>query len=182
MSSSLDTLTEIEPPPRHPIGTGSLDMWSNIEQKFRFKFPSDYKDYVALYGVGTWNGFFGIFTPFYEGERALGFCKWLETALYGYDEFRQSFPAIAPPFLRYPAPGGLIPIGCTDNGGTICWEARGAPDLWNIVCLADKYSLGYDKFELSLTGFLVEMLKQRLLLKTFPNDFFPVSKPAFEPY
>jgi hypothetical protein len=42
--------------------------------------------------------------------------------------------------------------------------------------------LGYDKFETCLTGFLVGLLEKKFVLKTFPADFFPTPKPAFNPY
>lgn len=182
MVSWLHRLTEIEPPPRDPVGAGSAEMWLGAEAKCGFQFPSDYRHYVLLYGAGRWNGFFGVFSPCYRGEHAVEWFRWMKTALDGLDDFHRSFPTHAPPFLRYPAPNGLIPIGYTDNGGTICWETRGEPDSWNIVCLADKYSLGYDKSEASLTGFLVGLLERRFALKTFPADFYPISKPAFVPY
>jgi hypothetical protein len=76
----------------------------------------------------------------------------------------------------------LIPIGYTDNGGTMCWRAKNGPDVWSIVCLDGKFTGGYDFFETCVTGFLAGFLQRRLVPKTFPRDVFPLGKPAFRPY
>jgi hypothetical protein len=149
-----------------------------------FRLPTDYKDYVSLYGAGRWADFFAILSPFYEWKQpqTTDYFDWIRTRLDGLDEMHQSFPHHAPPFYRHPAPGGLVPIGYTDNGGTLCWQTIDEPDSWTIVCFAGKFSLGYDKFPMCLTGFLAELLEGNISLKTFPSDFFPIPKPTFEPY
>lgn len=182
MPPSLQTLTEIEPAPRIPIGAKSTKSWSQFESELGFEFPEDYKQYVALYGAGRWADFLGVMSPFYEGGETVDFWKWIKSALDGLDEMHSMSPNHAPPFFRYPARSGLIPIGFTDNGGTICWQADGPPEYWSIVCLAGKLSLGYDKFNTSLTGFLVDLLRERISPKTFPPDLFPIPRPAFRPY
>jgi hypothetical protein len=184
MSPTLQKLIDIQPPPRRPVGVAGWEEWPGVEANLGFKLPIDYKEYIMLYGAGRWADFFGIQSPFYRWPhpQAVGYYEWISTRLDGLDEMHVKFPEFSPPFYSYPAPGGLIPIGYTDNGGTICWQAVASSDSWGVVCFADKFSLGYDKFETTLTGFLVGLLERTLSPKTFPPDFFPIPKPSFNPY
>jgi hypothetical protein len=184
MSPELKRLKTLQPPPEHPVGTSSLEPWEEIEARVGAHLPSDYKEYVASYGAGRWADFLGIMTPFYKWKHPEGvdYVEWSRTRLRGLDQVHVDFPEFAPPFYEFPARDGLLPIGYTDNGGTICWQTAGAPDNWGVVVLAEEYPLGYDKFETSLTGFLVGLLERRLVPSTFPRDFFPIPTPAFIPY
>lgn len=184
MHAMLEKLTRIQPPPEDPIGTGNPEAWANVEAALGCQLPIDYKEYVMLYGAGTWVDFFGILTPFYRFRHPEGleYFEWVRTRLDDLDEFRESFPECAPPFHRFPAQNGLIPIGYTDNGGTLCWHTAGQPDSWGVVCLDGKYGDGYDKFETSLTGFLAGFLGNHLIPATFPTDIFPLTQAAFVPY
>src|SRR5947207_970588 len=92
MSPSLQKLTAIEPPPSSPIGAGSLEDWPQIETQLGFRLPIDYKQYLSRYGAGRWADFLGILSPFYHGERAVDYFKWIKTALEGLDELHQKFP------------------------------------------------------------------------------------------
>jgi len=70
----------------------------------------------------------------------------------------------------------------SDNGGTLCWQVSGEPDSWHIVCLDGKLSERYDRFDMTLTGFLAAWLSQEISPRTFAPDFFPIPRPAFKPY
>lgn len=184
MSASLKQLVKVAPPPSPPVAASGPEEWPSIEEKLGARLPRDYKEYIGIYGAGRWADFFGIMDPFYECEhpKAVAYFKWIQSALGGLNEMHDTFPQYAPPFRRHPASGGLLPIGYTDNGGTICWQTDGEADGWSIVCLAGKYVDGYDQYKMTLTGFLCALMTKKISPRTFPRDFFPIPQPPFRPY
>src|SRR5262249_7840882 len=122
--------------------------------------------------------------PFQEfrPQSAKAWHKWVRARLDGLDELRKKQAEFSAPFNAYPAPNGLLPFGFDDNGGTLCWQVSGGPDSWRIVCLNEKLSEQYDSFDMTLTGFLGELLSELICPRTFPPDFFPIPRPAFRPY
>jgi hypothetical protein len=185
MLTDLQRLIRLEPLPQNPVGTSLGDAdWRDVEAVLGYRLPHDYKDYIAAYGAGRWADFLGIMSPFYRWRhpQALDFFDWIRSRLDGLDEIHQTFPQYAPPFQRHPAPAGLIPIGYTDNGGTICWKTEGDPESWIVVCLAPKYHEGYDVIPSNLTRFLAGLLDGKIAPSTFAPDFFPITRPAFAPY
>jgi hypothetical protein len=184
MDESLPQLTAIEKPPSRPSAPGTLEAWLPVEQKVGVTFPRHYKEYIGIYGAGQWAGFFGILDPFYEWKhpQATGYFRWMETRLEGLDEHRKEYPKYIAPYNRYPAPEGLVPFGYDDNGGTLCFQVTGESDSWPVVFLDGKLSECYDVFRGSVSAFLVALLREEFLPKTWPSDFFPIQTPAFRPY
>src|SRR5580765_8071790 len=150
MSPGIIKLIAVQPPPFNPLGARGATNWTSIESKVGTRLPTDYKEYVGVFGAGAWAEFLCVLTPLYRGS--------------------------------HPESVDLFTIGFTDNGGTICWQTEGTPDSWPVVILAEEYPLGYNKYDTSLTEFLADLLKGRLVPKTFPGDFYPIPRPAFVPY
>src|SRR5437879_782091 len=101
MSPALGKLVEIQPPPELPVGTARWEDWPGVETKLGLELPTDYKEYVILYGAGTWANFFGIQSPFYSWHhpKAADYFQWIRTRLDGLDEMHSKFPEFAPPFF-----------------------------------------------------------------------------------
>jgi SMI1-KNR4 cell-wall len=184
MNASIQRLIRIEAPPANPVATGSPTDWLQVEQTLGLQLPQDYKEYTSVYGAGQWADFFGVLNPFYKSKhpQEQGYLEWMQTRIKGLDKLREQYPQYVAPFSEYPSLNGLLPIGYNDNGGTICWQITGAPDSWRIVCLGGKLSDNYDEFDTNLTGFLASLLTEEISPKTFPEDFFPIAKPMFQPY
>jgi hypothetical protein len=185
MSSFLKRLIQIEPPPANPVAPGSHEDWRHLETELRLHFPTNLKQYIRTYGAGQWAKFLGIMNPFYQWKhpQAQGYHAWVRTRLDGFYEMRAEFPDYVAPFNRHPSPGGLFPFGYDDNGGTLCWQVQGEPDLWPIIYLDGKQSDCYDRFDLTLTHFLVALLSGEISApQIFPADLFPIARPAFRPY
>ncbi len=184
MSPGIIKLIAVQPSPLNPLGARGATNWTSIESKVGTRLPTDYKEYVGVFGAGSWAEFLCVLTPFYRWSHpeSVDFFTWVKTRLSGLNDVHQTFPEFAPPFCEFPASGGLFPIGFTDNGGTICWQTEGTPDSWPVVILAEEYPLGYNKYDTSLTEFLADLLEGRLVPKTFPGDFYPIPRPAFVPY
>lgn len=55
-----DIISVIPPPPGH--GWRAVD-WASVEQSLGLPLPQDYKDFIAVYGPGTFDDFLHIFLP-----------------------------------------------------------------------------------------------------------------------
>ena len=185
ISKSLERLIAIVPPPANPVAPGSRAEWLAVEEELGCCLPQDFKDYTTIYGAGQWANFFGIMNPFYKWKHpqaSESWTKWRQLRLQFLDEWQTESPKHVAPFLRYPAPGGLLAFGYDYNGGTLCWQTSGPPDEWEIICLDNHLSREYDRFKVLLTTFLSDFLTRKNCPNTFPDDMYPLRKPLFRPY
>ncbi|MBF9073562.1 SMI1/KNR4 family protein [Streptacidiphilus fuscans] len=60
MHPSVDRLSELMPP--RP-GSGDLVDWDVVAERWGLRFPTDYRDFVALYGAGSLNNSFHVGIP-----------------------------------------------------------------------------------------------------------------------
>jgi hypothetical protein len=183
MIPSLETLIKLEPPPSKPIAPGTPDRWREVENRLSLRLPNDYKSLMNIYGVGHWLDFVEIMNPFQPWQHASSpdFFGWARKRLEGLDEGHNFRPGFSAPFLSHPSPHGLFPFAYDDDGGTLCWQVSGRPDSWRIICLDHKMSGRFDRFDMSLTGFLVALLKDEIFPRTFKENIFPIRHPAFKP-
>jgi len=185
MKLSHERLTKIAPPPIHPVAPGSPAGWDQIEAEIGIRLPEDFKDYIGVYGAGQWANFFGVINPFYEWKHPptkRSWRKWMQDRLEFLDEWQEKHAGDVAPFRCYPAPGGLLAFGYDDCGGTLCWKTVGEVDSWSIICLDAEFSKQFDRFDMSLTTFLAELLTAKICPRTFPEDFSPLRKTMFRPY
>jgi hypothetical protein len=169
MSASLENV--LVPPAKLPA---SID-WPSVERDLGNELPEDYKSFVARYGAGSIDGFLSVFTP-------SGPTQWVDLVWRSCDHpelfvFRaEDHPA----FPAFPAKGGLLPFGQTDNGDRLYWRTDGAPSAWTVLVLEGR---GPERFEFkgSMSLFLENVLSRRVRVNVFPDDF-PSTNPAFEPY
>lgn len=163
---SVARLIGLLPPPTRPVelprGAGA---WDEIEARLGARLPRDYKAFIEQYGSVYIDRFLGIWNPF---SRSFGYnleCK-LE-AVRGHamefttDDVRALFPA----------EGGLMPFGGTDNGNTLYWDTSGEPDAWCVV-VDDGCRSGYETFQgQTMTDFLRRLLSRSASCRFFPADF-----------
>ena len=136
--------------------------------------PQDYKDFSRIYGCGYFLQFLGVHIPHTSNP---------------YTRLEQQVGAICrifaelgeeSPYPFWPAPGGLVPLGVTDNGDYLFWLPRGAtPEDWNVV-VWDRGGLdldAYEEFECSLTDFLAGLATGEIRPKAFPDDLLPYDRP-----
>ena len=133
-------------------------MWEKVEERLGLGLPTDYKEFITLYGSGRISKFVWIFNPlskrkninlFEQVERQLSALRTLSS------EFREQCP-----YKLFPASGGLLPVGLTDNGDVLHWLTSESPSNWSVVVNASR-GPEYQRFDHSLSTFLVRILTRK---------------------
>ncbi len=160
---AIEDLMAILPPPLTPRYPGTSERWATAEARLGFHFPTDFKDFIRLYGSGWLVGDYQILNPMvtpWENApadlggltvsfdvlsrhvlaslgRAAPWEGWLldVAAISGvYSEAR----AITGDTARFPYPvwppiGGMLPWAASNEAGALMWLTEGEPDSWPVV-------------------------------------------------
>jgi hypothetical protein len=161
----LDRLRRLAPPPEIPLEPGHPARWPAVEAALGTALPADYKAFVAAYGTGMFDDFLYVFTPFATDSDG-NLLRQRDVALQAFTWLRERVPEVAP-LPAFPEPGGLLPLGRTQNGDQLFWLTEGEPDGWPVVAFASR-STEPERHELGLVAFLA-----RLLSGTLPTAVFP---------
>lgn len=153
---SLEKLKSLVAPPQKPLGAGSPQGWKDVERKLGTALPDDYKAIIDTYGVGWFGNWVCIYSPFHETFNLPGRHKNIYSAI---KESVTSDPESYPPYPFFPAKGGLLFVGRSDNAEPVCYVTEGEPNDWSIVTMDNKYLRQYyDHFEMGLAEMLTKWL------------------------
>jgi len=165
---AIKELTAMMPPPQAPVDSGVGKKWPEIEQGVSF--PLDYIDFINFYGSGRIADFILIFNPF-SSDPDINFFEQFKLVLSDLKELVESDSDYYD-FSIYPAPGGLVPVGVTDNGDYIFWTvgSREDSDSWGTAIIASR-SPDVEYFESDLTTTLTGALSGAVKSSSFPGSF-----------
>jgi hypothetical protein len=175
---SLERLRSLAPPPDEPLEPGVPEQWKRVEAELGSELPGDFKRFTELYGSGKFDDFLYLLNPFSaDPDGNLVAAK--DTMLAAYAESRSKFPDRLP-LPPYPEPGGLLPLGRSDNGNELYWQTTGEPGRWGVVAFGGR-STSYEVHEHPVTTFLVLLLSGDLDTGVFPDSFLRRSRHEFVP-
>lgn len=172
----MDKLVELMPPPKDPIEIPTVATWETCERSIS-ELPLDYKYFLGQYGTGVIDGFMWIYSPAAKN-------RYLDLRLRGQEildaiaESSAKSPSLYP--TSFPTAGGLLPLGCTDNGDTIYWVTEGSPCEWKIAVM-DARSPRVYRYDGGLVSFLVSVMSRSIEGGVFPEDFPTALPVAFDP-
>ena len=155
--------------PTGGLGAGAAIEWATMETALGTPLPSDYRAFVERYGAGRIAGFVWVFVPGASHDTID-----LEVQAAAQREVLAELEASGEriPYPVYPAPGGLLALGMTDNGDVLHWRTVGPPDAWTIVVQAAR-GPEFVADAHDLTGFLAGILDRTIRCPAFPADFPP---------
>jgi hypothetical protein len=175
----LDRLRLLLPPPAEPVEVGRPDGWAEVEASLGTGLPDDFKAFTELYGSGKVDDFLYLFNPFAEGQDGnLLFEK--DRVLAGYAETRAKFPERLP-LPPFPEPGGVLPLGRTDNGDELYWATGGVPGDWPVVLLASRGDR-QELHRMPVTGFLAALAAGELATRVLPDELVHRPSHQFTPF
>lgn len=166
---SLNKLTSILPPP--------MDVCDNKFLQENVGLPSDYLEFIKLYGTGIIADFITIYNYassvddynlLIQKDLILGDLQFL------LDDDPKYYK-----YILYPNKDGLYPLGVTENGDYILWKTNENISDWKIAIIASR-SPEVEFTEYNLTDFLVNTLTKKIVINAFPSSF-PRDKFSFTP-
>ncbi len=178
MALDLDRLRAIAPPPAEPLETGAAERWPEVEAALGTALPDDYKAFIGIYGSGKFDDLLYLLNPFAHDE-AGNLLHEKGTMLAAYAETRAKFPERLP-LPPFPEPGGLLPLGRSDNGNELYWLTEEEPAAWGVVAFAAR-STRHEIHRLAVTELLARLLSAELDTHVFPESFLRRSGHEFIP-
>jgi hypothetical protein len=175
----LDRLRSLLPPPADPVEPGRPDGWAGVEAALGTGLPDDFKAFTELYGSGKVDDFLYLFNPFAEGEDGnLLFER--DRVLAAYAETRAHFPGRLP-LPPFPEPGGVLPLGRTDNGDELYWVTGDAPAGWPLALLESR-AASQEIHTMPVTAFLAALAAGELDTRILPDAIVHRPTHAFTPF
>lgn len=163
---TIENLTKVVPPPAAPLDVFP-GPWSAIEAELGVALPADYKDFARLYGSGSFMEFVWIWVP-RSSDHGAGFVRRVREACHGFRSMAMQHPI-------WPSPGGLLPLGWTDNNDHLFWLPQAEPESWRVLVWdrGAQEGLDIEAFDCDLTDFLAGLATGDITPTAFPDDFFP---------
>ena len=174
----LDRLQQLLPPPADPVEPARPDGWAAVERSLGTGLPGDFKAFTERYGSGMVDDFLYLFNPFVAGQDG-NLVVEKDRVLAAYRQTRARFPnrLALPPF---PEPGGVLPLGRTDNGDELYWVTDGDPDRWPVALVESRAAL-QELHQVPVTGFLVALVANQLTSRILPEDVLGRPSHRFTP-
>lgn len=166
---TIETLIKVVPPPAAPFEAFS-GSWEPIEAELGTVLPQDYKDFVQLYGQGSFMEFLGIHVP----RSWSPYLRLVSEVRVICDVFVNDEDL---PYLLWPNPGGLLPFGKTDFGDYLFWLPCDPPEDWRVVVWGRGLQQ-FEAFDCDLTDFLAGLATGEILPEDFPEDLPKESLPC----
>jgi hypothetical protein len=174
----LERLRQLLPPPADPVEPGRPDGWAAAERNLGTALPGDFKAFTELYGSGTVDDFLYLFNPFASGQDGNLLAE-KDRVLAAYGQTRARFPDRLP-LPPFPEPGGVLPLGRTDNGDELYWVTAGDPDGWPVALLESRAAL-QELHAMPVTGFLAALAANQLTSRILPEDVLDRASHRFTP-
>ncbi len=174
----LERLRQLLTPPADPVEPGRPDGWAAAERNLGTALPGDFKAFTELYGSGTVDDFLYLFNPFASGQDGNLLAE-KDRVLAAYGQTRARFPDRLP-LPPFPEPGGVLPLGRTDNGDELYWVTAGDPDGWPVALLESRAAL-QELHAMPVTGFLAALAANQLTSRILPEDVLDRASHRFTP-
>ena len=164
---SVNDISILFKPPEVPHEQANNKQWPEILQQLGTELPTDYKDFLTLYGSGKIDNFLCVLNPFSQNENQ-NLEKQLQTQLAVLSELQTCGEIL--PYKFFPNVGGILPFAITDNGDVLFWHTVGMADEWTVV-VNEARSLEWEAFPMSMSEFLANVLNRQIRPAAFPKAF-----------
>ncbi|MDB6120375.1 MAG: hypothetical protein JWO08_4156 [Verrucomicrobiaceae bacterium] len=179
-STWLAELKVLAPPPPEPrYGSGD---WAAVASRLGAELPSDYVELVKDYGVGQFDKFIVLLSPFCPGE----FHNLLVALSDLHDATQYTIADGTPgfPYTPFQDKRGLLPFAWTANDDWMFWQSESDdPESWTTRIFSNR-SGTYEDFPMGATALLCKLFSREVKTTMFPDDFpsMPRSKVKFEQF
>ncbi|QKW20425.1 SMI1/KNR4 family protein [Kitasatospora sp. NA04385] len=179
--TGLAALRVLTPPPEHPY-LGSGHTWTSLAAALGTELPTDYREFMELYGSGHLGGWLRLHTPLRNGTH--DFIEHQRDTSENYAFFREDDPEEYP-LPVWPEPGGFLPFATSRDGDELGWLAQGPdPDRWPLAIWPRHADQG-PPLEGGLVDVLLAWLRREIDVPGLPaydEEDDPVEYATFEPF
>lgn len=141
--------------PPHKGAGESID-WGEVRRTWGTPFPTDFQDFMAVYGAGGIDNFMSIATPA-DGDRVPGMPR-IRSLTPTTDSLRRS--KVSWPYPAWPQRGGLIGWGGNSIATDLYWDTTDPdPDNWPVVVRHREGT--FVEYRCSMTVFVLGLLGPR---------------------
>jgi hypothetical protein len=168
----LEEFVKLVAPPAKP--RDNIGDWSEVESTLGASLPTDYKAFINAYGTGVLADFLWIYSPFaqvVEANLVIQSTGELRTQ-------RELREEIAFPYPLFPVPGGLLPVGRTDNGDVLFWRTEGEAEAWTVAVRGSR-RIEVEDFRLGLLDMITALVLGTVRVSAFPDDVPFERQPRF---
>ncbi|ATW52326.1 hypothetical protein CGZ69_35840 [Streptomyces peucetius subsp. caesius ATCC 27952] len=159
---------------------GAVVDWERLEREYRIPFPSDFRDFIGLYGAGVVDGYLSISAPDPANPRIDLFrgSQVLVATLRG---VRETLPEN---MCRHPLQsrvGGIIRWAANEDGDLCFWISDSDdPEQWRVGVYSRNFN-DWHEYDCGFAEFLVQVLTGALE-SPFSRSDFPPESPCFTPW
>jgi hypothetical protein len=104
--------------------------WHSLEAQI--KLPTDYKQFLSLFGTGVLAEFFYVWNPF-SNVQGMNWLAEHRKAISDIETLMFTASDLYRDWILFPQKNGLLPWGKTGNGDLLFWTTSGTPDHWGIA-------------------------------------------------
>ena len=175
-SPHRDRLAALLPVPPRPIEAPTEAAWGELEERLAIELPSDYREFLGLYGSGVIDQFLWVLNPFASNgnarfpeasDRQLGILRWIR------EQGAETLP-----YPLYPEAGGLPLWAESAIGDCFYWiTSEGSPDDWPVTVNEARADNWHDHPG-PMTALLADLLDKTVSVDFFPHNF-PTPAPSF---
>lgn len=126
MIAELKAFSALVVPPSEP--RYASEDWQKVERGLGMELPSDYKQFIALYGSGSLQSFLHVVNFSDPRIPARQILDAIFSQLRSYQEAGK-----CDQFTAYPDKGGLFPFASTDDGNYLFWQTDGDANQWGVA-------------------------------------------------
>ncbi|WP_405478890.1 hypothetical protein [Streptomyces sp. NBC_00009] len=131
--------------------------WDAVEERLGTRLPTDFKQLAEIFRNGAFDGFLTLYVP----EAAVPGMDFVEHAEYLAGFAARSGTSLWEPYGIYPAPGGLLEWGSSEQADQFYWLTEGDdPDRWPVLASEDIPDT-WTRFDGTAAEFVFRMLTER---------------------
>lgn len=158
ISEQLQRLTQLVEPPNNPVH--SEGNWIEVENTLGMSLPSEYKQFIEIYGQGVFMG-----NRKRSGVRIDSFLRPVSADLLAKSAGAYFYGRTDIEYDIYPNNPGLLGIGSYADVNVIAWHTVGGANEWNIVYI-DAETGTYELERFAIDALIVSFLELTFLRET----------------
>ncbi|MFP3987923.1 hypothetical protein U9R90_10545 [Streptomyces sp. E11-3] len=136
--------------------TRTID-WAAVEERLGTALPGDYKQLAEIFGDGAFDGFLSLYVP----DAGLPGMDVVDHAEYLARFESREGVSVWQPYGVYPAPGGLLQWGTSEQADEFYWLTEGDdPEGWPVLA-QEEIPDSWRRFDGSVAEFVFRMLTER---------------------